>query len=185
MRGVGRKLAQAARGVDGVAHGVVDCRPLARALAEVVAGQARPLMRAQPLLCPEIHGETGLDGPLGGPVLPPAERGAVDGKAVTVMYDRISAAFRESGDRVRLVATGALSNVALLIILYPEVLEKVEICVMGGCVGVGNTGPVQEFNIQTDPEAAKVVFSSGAQVTMVPLEVSERSAARPPTRCTL
>jgi inosine-uridine nucleoside N-ribohydrolase len=29
-------------------------------------------------------------------------------------------------------------------------------------VQVGNTGPVQEFNIQVDPEAAKVVFEAGA-----------------------
>jgi len=26
---------------------------------------------------------------------------------------------------------------------------------------VGNTGPVQEFNMQVDPEAAKIVFESG------------------------
>jgi inosine-uridine nucleoside N-ribohydrolase len=26
---------------------------------------------------------------------------------------------------------------------------------------VGNTGPVQEFNLQVDPEAAKIVFESG------------------------
>jgi inosine-uridine nucleoside N-ribohydrolase len=37
----------------------------------------------------------------------------------------------------------------------------VEVVLMGGSIGVGNTGPVQEFNIQTDPEAAKVVFESG------------------------
>jgi len=32
-------------------------------------------------------------------------------------------------------------------------------------------GPVAEFNIQTDPDAAKIVFESGVDVTMVPLEV--------------
>lgn len=61
----------------------------------------------------------------------------------------------------RLVCTGALTNVAALIIIYPEVLNLIEIIIMGGALGVGNTGPVQEFNIQTDPEAAKVVFESG------------------------
>ena len=39
---------------------------------DVVAGAAKPLLRPAPILCAEIHGETGLDGPLGGPVLPPA-----------------------------------------------------------------------------------------------------------------
>lgn len=52
------------------------------------------------------------------------------------------------GERVALVATGALTNVALLLILYPEVTAMVDITLMGGAMGMGNTGPVQEFNIQ-------------------------------------
>lgn len=28
-------------------------------------------------------------------------------------------------------------------------------------VQVGNTGPVQEFNMQVDPEAAKIMFEAG------------------------
>ncbi|GAB4819914.1 hypothetical protein N2152v2_006960 [Parachlorella kessleri] len=126
----------------------------------------------QPILCPEIHGESGLDGPLGGPVLPPSEQQPVAGKAPNVMFERISQHFRDTGQRVHLVAVAALTNVALLLMLYPEVLGMVEVVIMGGCMGVGNTGPVVEFNIQTDPEAAKVVFESGARLTMVPLEVT-------------
>lgn len=47
-----------------------------------------------------------------------------------------------------MLCTGALTNVALLVSLYPEVIPRVEIVLMGGAVGVGNTGPVMEFNIQ-------------------------------------
>lgn len=43
----------------------------------VVAGQAKPLLRPAPLLCPEIHGGSGLDGPQGGPLLPRSTRQAV------------------------------------------------------------------------------------------------------------
>lgn len=43
---------------------------------------------------------------------------------------------------------------------------------MGGCIGIGNVGPVVEFNFQIDPEAAKIVFQSGVHLTMIPLEVS-------------
>jgi len=43
---------------------------------------------------------------------------------------------------------------------------------MGGAVGLGNTHPASEFNIQTDPEAARIVFQSGVHVVMVPLEVT-------------
>ena len=45
-------------------------------------------------------------------------------------------------------ARGALTNAALLLLLYPEVVPMVAITIMGGCMGVGNTGPVAEFNIQ-------------------------------------
>ena len=55
---------------------------------------------------------------------------------------------------VQLICTGALTNAALLIALYPEVVEqgRAQVTIMGGALGIGNTGPVQEFNIQTDPE---------------------------------
>jgi len=35
-------------------------------------------------------------------------------------------------------------------------------------------GPVAEFNIQTDPDAAKIVFESGIDTTMMPLEVRQK-----------
>lgn len=50
--------------------------------------------------------------------------------------------------KVRVLCTGALTNVALLVSLYPEVIPRVEIVLMGGAMGLGNTGPVMEFNIQ-------------------------------------
>ena len=54
-----------------------------------------------------------------------------------------------SGQKVHLVCTGALTNAALLLILFPEVQQLLEqIVVMGGAVGSGNTNPVAEFNIQ-------------------------------------
>lgn len=43
---------------------------------------------------------------------------------------------------------------------------------MGGAMGVGNTSPVAEFNIQVDPEAAAYVFECGLPIYMVPLEVT-------------
>lgn len=44
---------------------------------------------------------------------------------------------------------------------------------MGGAVrGEGNTGLGAEFNIEIDPEAARIVFESGVPVAMVPLEVT-------------
>ncbi len=48
---------------------------------------------------------------------------------------------------MQLVCTGALSNAALLLMLFPEVMPMIEVTLMGGCLGVGNTHPVAEFNI--------------------------------------
>ena len=47
-----------------------------------------------------------------------------------------------------LVCTGALTNAALLVTLFPEIVPKIEVVLMGGCLGTGNTGSVAEFNIQ-------------------------------------
>lgn len=39
------------------------------------------------------------------------------------------------------MATAALTNVALLLVMYPEVVEMLEqVVIMGGCLGLGNTG---------------------------------------------
>ena len=51
---------------------------------------------------------------------------------------------------IALVCTGALTNAALLVSLFPEILPKIEIVLMGGCLGTGNTGSVAEFNIQVN-----------------------------------
>ncbi|KAG2485147.1 hypothetical protein HYH03_016133 [Edaphochlamys debaryana] len=184
--------------LDKVTHNALDVLDaIGLSHIDVVAGQARPLMRA-PKLCPEIHGDSGLDGPGGGRLLPRSPRRPLPGRAVNVMFGAIRAAAVEEGfgeggqepgeegaaaegprrrERVRLVCTGALTNAALLLTIYPEVIDWVEVVIMGGAMGVGNTGPVMEFNIQTDPEAAKIVFESGVPLTMVPLEAGAGGGA--------
>ena len=46
---------------------------------------------------------------------------------------------------------------------------------MGGAIGEGNVTPAAEFNIWSDPEAARRVFASGIDVTMVGLDVTHRA----------
>eukprot|EP00128_Syssomonas_multiformis_P009548 Colp12_sorted_trinity150504_noHs@34163 len=81
---------------------------------------------------------------------------------------------------VTLIATGALTNVALALTLYPECLHKIRsIVLMGGAMTTGNRSPVAEFNIMCDPEAASIVFESGVTVVMVPLEVTHTALVTP------
>lgn len=64
--------------------------------------------------------------------------------------------------KVTVVLTGAQTNFAFCLRMFPEVKDKVEkVIFMGGAIGLGNTGVAAEFNIQIDPEAASIVFDSG------------------------
>jgi inosine-uridine nucleoside N-ribohydrolase len=127
----------------------------------VAAGAGRPLVR-EPFVAAYVHGETGLDGTeLLSPTAQPLERHAVD-----FLADRVGAA--------TLVATGPLTNVALLLARYPETRPE-RIALMGGAIAEGNVTPAAEFNVWADPEAAKRVFASGLDVTMVGLDVTHKA----------
>ncbi len=78
------------------------------------------------------------------------------------------------------VATGALTNLAFALILEPSLSSsKVRVVSMGGALTVrGNVSPVAEANIHKDPEAARTVYESGLDVTMVGLDVTMRSRLR-------
>lgn len=75
---------------------------------------------------------------------------------------------------ITLVAIGPLTNVALALRLYPGLAKAVSrIVVMGGVFDVD--GYLVDTNFGCDPEAASAVLSSGATVTLVPLDVTVRT----------
>ncbi|MBV8941581.1 MAG: nucleoside hydrolase [Solirubrobacterales bacterium] len=142
-----------------------------RADLPVCAGAARPLVR-EPVTNVSGHGESGLDGP----DLPPPSRSPEPVHAV----DWLGRAISDGVGPVTLVATGPLTNVALLLARYPEVERQLErVVVMGGAIGEGNVTPAAEFNIWADPEAAARVFESGLDITMVGLDVTYRALMTP------
>ena len=79
---------------------------------------------------------------------------------------------------VTVVAIGPLTNIAAAIEAEPEVATAMaSLVIMGGTVAVpGNVTPAAEFNIWMDPEAADIVFRSGAPITMVGLDVCHRTS---------
>lgn len=90
----------------------------------------------------------------------------------------------ESPERVVLVALGPLTNLAEAIEDDPSFLDNLEmIYVMGGAVDVGGNvyyaNPAAEFNIWADPHAAMIVFSSGAPITLVPLDATNAVPVTP------
>ena len=132
-----------------------------RGKVPVAAGADRPLIRDRRVAA-NVHGETGLDGP----ELPPPEGAPAEAHAVDFLAERLTGA--------TLVATGPLTNVALLLARYPEA-RPARLVLMGGAIAEGNVTPAAEFNIWADPEAAARVFASGLDVTMVGLDVTHRA----------
>jgi inosine-uridine nucleoside N-ribohydrolase len=132
-----------------------------RADVPVAAGADRPLVRER-FVAEYVHGESGLDGP----DLPPPQGAPVAEHAVDFLAQRVAGA--------TLVAVGPLTNVALLLAVRPAARPK-RIVIMGGAIAEGNVTPAAEFNVWADPEAARRVFESGIDVTMVGLDVTHKA----------
>lgn len=130
----------------------------------VAAGAAAPLRRTL-RTAPDVHGQTGLDGP----ALPEPSARPVPADAADFLAELL-----EPG--TVLVATAPLTNVARLLERHPGVRDRLEAIVwMGGAIGEGNATPAAEFNAFVDPEAAAAVFASGIPLTMVGLDVTHRA----------
>ena len=96
----------------------------------------------------------------------------VAGNGIYLMYQRIKAQLPQ---RVSIVATGPLTNVALLIKTFPDVKSAIErVVFMGGSMKAGNVNPSAESNVWCDPEACEIVLRSGLPVTMVPLDLTHQ-----------
>jgi purine nucleosidase len=135
----------------------------------VFAGAKRPLER--PLVTAEhVHGKTGLDGPQ----LPDPTMTLQDQHAVDFIIQTLRA---EPSGTITLCPLGPLTNIAAAFNQAPDIIERVqEVVLMGGAYfEVGNITPTAEFNIYVDPEAAVIVLKSGADITMMPLDVTHKA----------
>ncbi|SFN80060.1 ribosylpyrimidine nucleosidase [Proteiniclasticum ruminis] len=138
----------------------------------VYAGCGIPMVRDRQIIADDIHGETGLDGPVFDPLTREAEKEhAVDFIIRTLM---------ESDGDVTLVPTGPLTNIAMAMRREPRIVDKIqEIVLMGGAYQLGNVTPAGEFNIVADAEAAYVVFNSGRPVVMMGLDLTRQALCYP------
>ena len=133
----------------------------------VAAGADRPLSR-ELFVAEYVHGESGLDGP----ILKSSEASSIDTHAVDFLAETILG----SPEPVAVIPTGPLTNIAMLLGRYPEVVANIDsITFMGGAAEIGNVTPNAEFNIYVDPEAAARVLTSGVPMTMIGLEVTHQA----------
>lgn len=136
------------------------------------AGAVRPLVRNIEI-APDIHGDSGLDGP----VLPEPTIELDNRHAIDLIIDTIMS---HPPKTVTLVPTGGLTNIAMAVRKEPKIAERVkEVVLMGGGYHVGNWSAVAEFNIKIDPEAAHIVFNEKWPLTMVGLDLTHQALATP------
>lgn len=133
----------------------------------LVSGQKEPLIhQLQPQ--PQAHGFTGMDGAdLSNYFYP------VKGMNAPLFMAQTLA---NASEPITIVATAPLTNIALLIKTFPKVKNKIkQIIIMGGGIDHGNATKYAEFNIWTDPEAARIVFNSGLKMVIASLDITEKT----------
>jgi inosine-uridine nucleoside N-ribohydrolase len=139
-------------------------------LEDVPVAEGLPKPRELPPFPPSanVHGEEGFG------TLPAADpKGQKIAETAPEFLVRMA---REHKGELVLCPIGPLTNIAAALDLDPEFASNVaRIVLMGGSLEEGgNITPHAEANIYHDPHAAEVVFASGANITMVGLDVTHR-----------
>ena len=144
----------------------------------VYRGAGKPLLRAASEgWASHIHGADGLGGITGPAPNTEATVQANEKHAALAMVETVMARPGE----VTILALGRMTNVALAVSLEPEFARSVrEVIVMGGAVTVpGNVSQVATANLHEDPEAAAILYKSGAPIVQVGLDVCNRVTVSP------
>ena len=136
----------------------------------VYAGASRPLLGLRP---------TYWAGHEGVGLLEPGDESLAAEREHAVDY--LVRAIMASPVQLHLAAIGPLTNVALAMLREPRLAASLaHLTIMGGAL----RGPADldleyaEWNIRCDPEAAHVVMTSGAPITLVPIDVTRRVSVR-------
>ena len=132
---------------------------------KVARGETNPIKR-KIRTCPEIHGESGLDG-----FDFPKYKEEYDSRpAYQFIIDKV---LENKG--IIVITTGPMTNLALALSHNPEIKNNIkEIVLMGGSTTEGNITKEAEFNILVDPEAADICFKSGIPLRMLGLNVTRK-----------
>src|SRR5215471_3818072 len=133
----------------------------------IAAGAQHPLL--QKLITAEFwHGNNGL----ANIELPPSKC-KVDARWAP---DLIIELVHASPHEITLVPIGPLTNIALAVEKDPSIVPLVkDVILMGGSISGGNSTAVAEANIYGDTEAAQIVFQAGWPLTMVGLDVGDKT----------
>lgn len=135
--------------------------------ARILKGASLPL-DGNGFSAEHVHGANGV----GGVSLPQAEQAKDSDDFVKELYEKM----KELG-RVDYIALGPLTNLATVIKRYPDCIKYIDtLTIMGAGFEVSNIPHNAEFNIGCDPTAARIVFESGIEIKLIPLDVTHKIA---------
>lgn len=139
----------------------------------VAGGAPVPLRRAPEPPADFVHGPEGF-----GSLPAPTPGRAADPRSAAVFLCESCAA--APGDII-ICAVGPLTNLAAALAYDPSIARHAKrVVVMGGSAARhGNVTDCAEANIWNDPDAADLVFAADWDVTMVGLDVTEKTRCRP------
>ncbi|MER6274486.1 nucleoside hydrolase [Streptomyces sp900105755] len=137
----------------------------------VARGAECPLVYPHPHRAEYAHGKDGLGG--ASDSLPASQRTEQARPAVEVLAGVLKAAQTP----VTIAVIGPMTNIALLLAVYPELRPRIgRLVVMGGAAAGGNVSATAEFNVWSDPEAARrVLVESDVPTTLVPIDLTHRA----------
>lgn len=135
----------------------------------VYQGAAKPLAQ-EPQTIERLLGAEGMG--TRGRKLPPPRSQVAAQDAISALCD----ALREP---LTILATGPLTNLAMVLNLRPELAVNIErIVFMGGSATTGNHTAAAEFNTFADPEALDVLLRAGVMLEMFGLNLTRQVLIR-------
>ncbi|KZE64013.1 nucleoside hydrolase [Fictibacillus phosphorivorans] len=136
----------------------------------IIGGAENPMTGEQPIFYPEVHGVYGL-----GPIEPGTNAGVIEN------FFEIVKIIEEYQNELIIVNAGRLTSLATLFLLYQSLMKKVKaFYIMGGAFWVpGNVTAVSEANFHADPIAVRIVLTYAKNVTIIPLNVTDRALVTP------
>ncbi len=117
-----------------------------------------------------MHGDNGV----GGVSLPNRGTSAQERSAVDFIVDAV----KTYPGEIEIIALGPLTNIAVAIQKYPNIMKKVKaIWSMGGGAYIGNITPYAEFNYWADPDALEIVLKNvhDTQFYMIGLDATHKA----------
>jgi purine nucleosidase len=135
----------------------------------VFAGCSRPIL-APAQTAEEVHGVTGLEGWTPGPARAPLQKQ----HAVDFIIEAVRSHEEKS---ITICCIGPMTNLALAMVKAPDIIPRLGgVVAMGGAFFAGgNSTAVAEWNMLVDPHAAEVVFTSGVDLVLMPLDVTHKA----------